>query len=248
MVAAPLRRAERAWPPARRPPPDEPMKLTKPRSSPIAPLAPTTRLCSVAPALGSRTSIMGDQYFYVITGASGAGKSTLIAALGDLGYATIPEAALAVLREQRKSNSKALPSVDRAAFMRAVLARSIGDYETALSLAKPVFFDRGIPEWLRFLDSFGDEHRQLAARCRYASTIFLAEPWPEIYVRDHERQASFDRAARSYEATVSAYSKAGYDTCVIPKVSIQERVAFILAQTGLVPGDSFTPMPSRDTA
>jgi predicted ATPase len=148
---------------------------------------------------------MSHQHFYVITGASGAGKSTLIAALGDLGYATIPEAALAVLLEQRNSNSKVLPSVDRAAFMQAVLARSIGDYDRALSLARPVFFDRGIPEWLRFLDSGYNEHRQVAARCRYASTIFLAEPWPEIYVRDHERQASFDRAARSYEATVSVY-------------------------------------------
>lgn len=191
---------------------------------------------------------MGYQNFYVITGASGAGKSTLIAALADLGYATIPEAALAVLREQRKANSEVLPSVDRAAFMQAVLARSIGDYETALSLAKPVFFDRGIPEWLRFLDSGGNEHRQVAARCRYASTVFLAEPWPEIYVRDHERQASFDRAARSYEATVSAYIEAGYDICAIPKVSIQERVAFMLAQTGLAPDNSFGPVPPRGAA
>ncbi len=191
---------------------------------------------------------MSHQHFYVITGASGAGKSTLIAALGDLGYATIPEAALAVLLEQRNSNSKVLPSVDRAAFMQAVLARSIGDYDMALSLARPVFFDRGIPEWLRFLDSGYNEHRQVAARCRYASTIFLAEPWPEIYVRDHERQASFDRAARSYEATVSAYIEAGYDTCVIPKVSIEERVAFILARTGLVPDNSFKPMPPHGTA
>ena len=181
---------------------------------------------------------MSGRHFHVITGASGAGKSTLIAALEGLGYATIPEAALAIMREQLKCSGKALPSVDRTAFMEAVLARSIEDYETALSIKAPVFFDRGIPEWLRFLDS-GDNHCQMAAHCRYAATVFLAEPWPEIYVRDHERQASFDRAARSYEATVSAYIQAGYKTCVIPKVSVQERTAFILAQTGLVPNNSF---------
>ena len=182
---------------------------------------------------------MNGRHFHVITGASGAGKSTLITALGDLGHATIPEAARAVLREQRECNSNMLPSIDRAAFMQAVLARSIGDYETALSLAKPVFFDRGIPEWLRFLDP-GSNHWQMAARCRYASTVFLAEPWPEIYVCDHERQASFEQAARSYEATVSAYVQAGYRTRTIPKASVSERVAFILAQTGSAPDRSFS--------
>ena len=187
---------------------------------------------------------MSSRHFHVITGASGAGKSTLIAALEGLGYATIPEAALAIMREQLKCNGKALPSVDRTAFMEAVLARSIGDYETALSIKAPVFFDRGIPEWLRFLDS-GGNHCQMAARCRYAATVFLAEPWPEIYVCDHERQASFDRAARSYEATVSAYVQTGYETCVIPKVSVQERAAFILAQTGLVPNNSYMDSPQN---
>ena len=36
--------------------------------------------------------------FHVITGASGAGKSTLLAALANLGYSTVPEAALALGR------------------------------------------------------------------------------------------------------------------------------------------------------
>lgn len=168
----------------------------------------------------------------MITGASGAGKSTLIAALDDLGYSTIPEAALAIMREQLECNGKILPSIDRTAFMEAVLDRSIQDYETAQSLKAPVFFDRGIPEWLRFLDT-SEKHCQMAAmQCRYASTVFLAEPWPEIYVCDRYRHASFDRAAQSYVPTISAYVQAGYNTCVIPKVSVQERVAFILAQVG----------------
>src|SRR5690606_12246538 len=155
---------------------------------------------------------------HVITGASGAGKSTLISALAALGCATVPEAALAVLREQRESGGKALPSADRTAFMTAVLARSVMDYEAALALEAPVFFDRGIPEWLRCLGPDGSRS-QVAARYRYATTVFVAESWPEIYVQDDERQASFDRAARSHEATVSAYVQAGYDTCVMTPVS-----------------------------
>ena len=197
--------------------------------------------------VGTRTSIMSSRPFYVITGASGAGKSTLIAALAGLGYSTIPEAALAIMREQLKCNGKALPSVDRTAFMDAVLVRSIRDYETALSTNVPVFFDRGIPEWLRFLDS-GSNRYQVASHCRYAAAVFLVEPWPEIYVRDNERQASFDQAARSYEATVSAYVKTGYETCVIPKLPVHERAAFVLAKTGLVLNNSFKPTPLRGAA
>ena len=171
---------------------------------------------------------MRNQQFHVITGASGAGKSTLIAALNELGYSTFPEAALAIMREQLECNGTILPSGDRTVFMRAVLARSIEDHKKAQTLKAPVFFDRGIPEWSRFLGS-GELG---TAQYRYASTVFVAEPWPEIYVRDHERTHSFDRAAKSYVPTISAYVQAGYKSSVIPKVSAQERVAFILAQVG----------------
>jgi predicted ATPase len=181
---------------------------------------------------------LGNHRFHVITGASGGGKSTLVAALRDRGYSTIPEAALAIMREQLKCNGKVLPSVDRVAFMEAVLARSIKDYETARSLKGPVFFDRGIPEWLRFLGTSAQPNVIAAKQCRYADTVFVAEPWPEIYVCDHYRQHRYERAAESYEPTISAYIEAGYKTCVIPKVSVQERVEFILEQveTGAQPG------------
>ena len=174
----------------------------------------------------------------MITGASGAGKSTLVAALSGLGYATVPEAALAVLREQQERKSSILPWVDRAAFLEEVLARNIIGYQAAVYQRKPVFFDRGIPEclaWLR-LSGIKLEPRHLAAAVqhRYTSTVFVAEPWPEIYVQTADRQASFERAARSYEATVAAYVEAGYTACILPRVSVQDRVAYVLkrAETG----------------
>lgn len=63
---------------------------------------------------------------------------------------------------------------------------------------------------------------------RYAPTVFVAEPWPEVYVQTAERHASFEQAARSYDATVNAYVEAGYSPCILPKASVQERVAFVL--------------------
>lgn len=172
--------------------------------------------------------------FHVITGASGAGKSTLLAALGELGHAVVPEAALALLREQQARNGNLLPWVDRPAFMEEVLARNIRCHQAARSLRAPVFFDRGIPECLAWMQLSGMDlqahHRAATAEYRYAPTVFVAEPWPEIYVQDAERQASFERAVRSYEPTVAAYVEAGYATCILPKVSVEERVAFVLAR------------------
>ena len=168
--------------------------------------------------------------FYVITGASGAGKSTLVAALRDLGYSTVPEAALAILREELECNGQMLPWVDRRAFTEEVLARK---HQAAQLLKAPVFFDRGIPECLAWLQLAGSaiepRHTEAVVLHRYANRVFVAEPWPEVYVCDGERRASFQRAARSYEPTVAAYLDAGYKTCVIPKVSVQERVAFVLS-------------------
>jgi predicted ATPase len=173
-----------------------------------------------------------EQRFYVITGASGTGKSTLLAALGQLGYSTIPEAALAIMREQRDCKGTVLPWVDRPAFMREVLARNIQAHQAAQSLKPPVFFDRGIPECLAWFRLSAMEvtprHLAVLGEHRYADPVFVAEPWPEIYVQDDERRASFERAARSFEPTVAAYVEAGYATCVLPKGPVEERVSFIL--------------------
>lgn len=74
------------------------------------------------------------------------------------------------------------------------------------------------------------DHELALAQHRYASTVFVAEPWPEVYVCDQWRRASFERAERSYEPTVASYVEAGYRASIIPKASVRERVAFVLAQ------------------
>lgn len=169
---------------------------------------------------------------HVITGASGAGKSTLVAALGGLGHSTVEEAALAILREQQACKGDVLPWLDRAAFFEEVFLRNISCHQAALRQQAPVFFDRGIPECLAWLRLSGlaveARHRAAVRKYRYAPTVFVAQPWAAIYVQDDERRASFERAARSYEPTVAAYAEAGYRICLLPKASVQERVAFVL--------------------
>ena len=175
---------------------------------------------------------MGCDKFYVITGASGAGKSTLLNALGERGFSVVPEAALSIVHEQERSGGTLLPGANLQAFMNAVVERNIRAYEAAKSLPQPVFFDRGIPECIGHMERLGlDIHPafiEASKARRYANTVFVAEPWPEIYVCDQWRRAPFARAARSFESTVLPYVRDGYTTCVLPKVSVAQRVAFIL--------------------
>lgn len=172
--------------------------------------------------------------FYVITGASGAGKSTLLNALGEQGFSVVPEAALSIVQEQERMGGTLLPKTNLQAFMDAVMERNIRAYDAAKSLPPPVFFDRGIPECTGHMQLLGlaidPAYIAESNARRYANPVFVAEPWPEIYVCDQWRQAPFARAARSFEPTLAPYVQAGYTTCVLPKVSVEQRVAFILDQ------------------
>jgi predicted ATPase len=170
--------------------------------------------------------------FYVITGASGAGKSTLLKALSDLGYSVVPEVALTIVQEQEQCGGNLFPWTNLQAFMEQVLIRNIQAYDAAQSLSPPVFFDRGIPECIAYMRLLGLEIGPGCAlepaQRRYANIVFVAEPWSEVYVCNHGRRVPFERAAQSFEPTVAAYIGTGYNTCIVPKVPVEERVAFVL--------------------
>jgi predicted ATPase len=181
-----------------------------------------------SPALKQTAGQRGERFF-VITGATGSGKSTLLAALYIGGAFVIPEVGGA-LRKELIALGKLLPSA--AAFMEEVLARNVRDYEAAASLSPPVFFDRGVPEvlaWARILGVGAQPHHLAAvANCRYNPTVFVTEPWREIYEADAQRQQTFERASWSYQPTIAAYEEAGYELCIVPKAPVQDRVEFVL--------------------
>lgn len=194
---------------------------------------------------GEQGRSVAERDFHLITGASGAGKTTLLAELARLGYATVAEAALAIVEEQRERGGNLLPWTDRAGFMRELLARNLRAHRAAATLPGPVFFDRGIGEclaWMRSMDiAVAPQDAAAALRKRYAPTVFVAEPWPQIYARTGERRAGFQRAMRSFETTVDAYRAQGYRLCVLPQVPVAERAAFVLERIA----EAARPSPSH---
>lgn len=173
--------------------------------------------------------------FFIISGCSGGGKSSLLAELARRGFATIEEPGRRVVREELASGGGALPWIDGIAFARRITALAKQDYDDARALPSPVFFDRGLIDAAVALEHLTGEKvlADLAARCRYSSPVFLAPPWPELFASDAERRHDFASAAAEYDRLVAAYPALGYDVILLPKVSIAERLAFILEQVGM---------------
>jgi len=168
--------------------------------------------------------------FFVISGCSGGGKSSLLAELARRDFATIEEPGRRVVREELASGGEALPWIDGIAFARRITALARQDHDAARTLSGPVFFDRGLIDAAVALEHLAGDAvlADLAARYRYSSQVFLAPPWPELFVSDAERRHDFASAVAEYDRLAAAYPALGYDVILLPKVSVAERLAFIL--------------------
>ena len=174
--------------------------------------------------------------FHVITGGPGSGKSTLIEALGRRGFAHSIEAGRAIIQDQVAIDGPAQPGRDPLAFAELMLSWELRSYRAAAVQSGHVFFDRGVPDmvgYFRLLGRPAPSHVTRAAeRFRYNRRVFLAPPWPAIFTQDAERKQTPEEAVRTCEAMVGAYSSCGYELVTLPLASVDERVRFVLANTG----------------
>jgi len=177
----------------------------------------------------------GDHLF-VITGGPGSGKTTLIASLERAGFRVAHESGRRVIREQMAKGGQALPWGDRALFANAMLTRDIAAHERWRHHAEPVFFDRGIPDVLGYLDLTGlpvpQVMREAARTRRYNRTVFIAPLWPAIFTQDDERKQTLEEAERTCHAMTRVYSAYGYTLIELPRMPVEERVRFVLERTG----------------
>ena len=188
--------------------------------------------------------------FIVITGGPGSGKTTLVERLRERGYPTVGEAGRAIIRDQFSIGGIAHHTADWAVGAEVLLAWEMRSYREAAAVAAErrrsagaaqcdgvVFFDRGIPDLVGYHPMMGGRtppHFVAAAeRFRYKRRVFVAPPWPEIYVNDAERKQDFAEAIRSYDAVVDAYESCGYELVALPKSTVDERVEFVLGESGL---------------
>jgi predicted ATPase len=170
---------------------------------------------------------------YVISGGPGAGKTTLLAALRWAGFGGVEEASRQLIQEQVALGSGLVPWLDLGGFAELARVRMVAQHAVASQQPGPVFCDRGLPDLLAYLEVAGQPvpmaTRAAVAAHPYQVPVFLAPPWPEIYVNDAERWQTFAEAEVLYHALRCTYQALGYPVLDLPKASVEERVAFVRA-------------------
>lgn len=136
-----------------------------------------------------------------------------------------------IIREQTRTGGQALPWLDMAAFLRQAIDVALEDYATALgSDSQWVFFDRGLIDAAAALQVLtGDPVLDtLDLKHRYHSCVFMAPPWPEIYVQNDERRHDMDAALSEFKQLQQTYPTLGYAITLLPKISMVQRADFVV--------------------
>jgi len=175
----------------------------------------------------------------VITGGPSTGKTAVIEVLEQKGYRCLEEVIRAMTLAKKTEESDVVfetnPIVSVSnpmAFNQMILDARVAQYESTLeSNEELVFFDRGIPDVLAYMDCFNQEYddsfREACNANRY-DLIFLMPPWKDIHVVDNERFESYEESLRIHECLATSYINLGHNVQIVPKDTILNRVDFIL--------------------
>lgn len=174
--------------------------------------------------------------YVIISGCSGGGKSTLLSELACRGYLVVLEAGRQIVKEQTAINGDALPWINLEKFLDLALSRYLFQFNSQKEQQQFIFFDRGIIDSVQ-LNMLQPEYFQNAAKnFRYNRLVFLVPPWEAIFTGDTERKHSFESAKKEFDELLIKYKNFGYETVLIPKVSVKERADFILKKLGSLNG------------
>lgn len=108
----------------------------------------------------------------------------------------------------------------------------LADLDSASGLKGWVFFDRSVVDAAAALQHLTGEpaFETISQKHRFHHRVFLAPPWPEIYVTDPERHHGFDTAVAEYQRLLEVYGSLGYEVMLLPKAGVSERADFVLSR------------------
>lgn len=168
----------------------------------------------------------------VITGGPGTGKSTLINELIKRGYTCLEEISRQVTLNAKKEGIEQLFLTKPLLFSELLLkGRQKQFIEADLYKNEIVFFDRGIPDVLAYMDYIGDTYPKKFVEASKKSAydlVFILKPWEAIYTSDNERYESFDQALKIHDNLVNTYKNYNYTLIDVPFDTVENRTNFIL--------------------
>ena len=175
----------------------------------------------------------------VITGGPSTGKTVIIQQLEAFGHYCFHEIVRTMTLEAKKEGNPELFVSNPLAFVedpfkfnQRILSGRMDQYSKSVGIKNPyVFFDRGIPDVLAYMDYFDQsytlEFEEACASRRYDKVLILP-PWEEIYVADNERLESFEEAIEIHDHLKNTYMRYDYDPVLIPTGTVKERISFVL--------------------
>lgn len=170
---------------------------------------------------------------YVITGGPGTGKSSIINELKKKNYACSTEISREIIQSELKTNGEVVPWLNLNSFSdKVVYLRS--EQWLATNESETHFFDRGIIDAIAYLHNANSQvpesYINAIYKYPYNTKVFITPPWENIYQKDAERMESFKESERIHKQLVKSYENFGYKLIMVPKLSVSERVEFILSQ------------------
>jgi predicted ATPase len=165
----------------------------------------------------------------VIAGGPGSGKSTLLRALAESGEICYEESSRVLIREQLARAGRLVPWGDLPAFAQQCSERMRAQLADSARHGR-CFFDRGLPDLIGYLShgGHGAPDAWRAASRAYASAVFFAPPWREIFVNDAERPQSFAEAHELSAHIRRAYLDCGFQLIDLVKGSVTDRLRQVL--------------------
>ena len=175
----------------------------------------------------------------VITGGPGTGKTTLVTALEKAGYTCFHEIIREMTRNAKEDQAPGGPLAnpltfvdDPLAFNRGILEGRIRQFHSAKDLREPfVFYDRGIPDVLAYMDYFGQPYDAAFTKpcreLRYDLAVLLP-PWRRIYRQDGERMERFEQACEIHDCLAETYGQCGYEVVSLGTGSVPKRMGQLL--------------------
>ena len=167
-----------------------------------------------------------------IIGSPASGKTSIINQLMKKGHVCMEEISRKITLKAQNKGVDQVFLKDPILFSDQLLAARKQQFIDAGTANRPfVFFDRGLPDVIAYLDyidsDYSKEYINSCKKYKY-DKVFILMPWKEIYVRDNERYETFEQATEIHKYLIKWYTSFNYELIEVPQSKVKNRVDFIL--------------------
>lgn len=167
-----------------------------------------------------------------IIGGPSSGKTSIINQLMKKGHVCMEEISREITAKAKNEGIDQLFLKDPIWFSEQLLEERKKQFIDADTAKSPfVFFDRGLPDVIAYLDYIGcnysEEFINICKKYKY-DKVFILMPWKDIYIQDNERYETFKQATEIHEFLIKWYTSFNYELVEVPQSTLENRIGFIL--------------------